>query len=87
MQTFRADLAAVNDNRSRSRSRWVVGTLVVLVLLGLFGYLQAKSYLFNGLPNLPDKSTMWELNLQPNTTLLDRNGEVIGTAALIWGGP
>lgn len=78
MQTFRADLAAVNDNRSRSRSRWVVGTLVVLALLGLFGYLQAKSYLFNGLPNLPDKSTMWELNLQPNTTLLDRNGKVIG---------
>ena len=78
MQTFRADLEAVNDNRSRSRKRWVLGVLVVLALLGVFGYLQAKSYLFNGLPSLPDKSTMWELNLQPNTTLMDKNGEVIG---------
>lgn len=78
MQTFRADLEAVNDNRERSRKRWVVGVLVVLALLGAFGYIQAKSFLFNGLPSLPDKSTMWELNLQPNTTLLDKNGEVIG---------
>jgi penicillin-binding protein 1A len=78
MQTFRADLEAVNDNRSRSRKRWVWGVVLVLALLGVFGYLQAKSYLFNGLPSLPDKATMWELNLQPNTTLMDKNGEVIG---------
>ena len=78
MQTFRADLAAVNDNRSRSRSRWVVGAFLILALLGLFGYLQAKSYLFDGLPNLPDKSTMWELNLQPNTTLYDKDGKLLG---------
>ena len=78
MQTFRADLEAVNDNRTRSRKRWVWGVVLVLALLSVFGYLQAKSYLFNGLPSLPDKATMWELNLQPNTTLMDRNGEVIG---------
>lgn len=78
MQTFRADLAAVNDNRTRTRKRWIVGVLVLLSLMGVFGYLQAKAYLFDGLPSLPDKSTMWELNLQPNTTLMDKNGEVIG---------
>ncbi len=78
MQTFRADLEAVNDNRARSRNRWVVGVIIALSLIGVFGYLQAKAYLFDGLPSLPDKSTMWELNLQPNTTLLDRNGEVLG---------
>lgn len=78
MQTFRADLEAVNDNRARTRNRWVVGVLITLSLLGVFGYLQAKAYLFDGLPSLPDKSTMWELNLQPNTTLLDKNGDVLG---------
>lgn len=78
MQTFRADLQAVNDNRERSRNRWVIGVLAVLCLLGVFGYFQAKAYLFDGLPKLPDKSTMWEMNLQPNTTLLDKNGAIIG---------
>ncbi len=78
MQTFRADLEAVNDNLTRTRKRWLVGVLIVLALLGVFGYWQAKAYLFKDLPNLPDKTTMWELNLQPNTTLLDMNGEVIG---------
>jgi penicillin-binding protein 1A len=78
MQTFRADLEAVNDNRARSRNRWVLGVLLVLAALGVFGYLQAKSFLFNGLPNLPDKSTMCEMNLQPNTTLMDKNGAIIG---------
>jgi len=32
----------------------------------------------NGLPDLPDKSTMWEMNLEPNLTLLDKDGRVIG---------
>jgi len=63
---------------ARTRNRWVVGVLITLSLLGVFGYLQAKAYLFDGLPSLPDKSTMWELNLQPNTTLLDKNGDVLG---------
>lgn len=78
MQTFRADLEAVNDNRARSRNRWIVGVIIALSLIGVFGYIQAKAYLFDGLPSLPDKSTMWEMNLQPNTTLLDKNGEVLG---------
>ena len=78
MQTFRADLEAVNDNRARSRNRWIVGVIIALSLIGVLGYIQGKSYLFDGLPSLPDKSTMWEMNLQPNTTLLDKNGEVLG---------
>jgi len=32
----------------------------------------------NGLPDLPDKSTMWEMNLEPNLTLLDKDGQIIG---------
>jgi len=78
MQTFRADLEAVNDNRARSRNRWIVGVIIALSFIGVLGYIQGKSYLFDGLPSLPDKSTMWEMNLQPNTTLLDKNGEVLG---------
>lgn len=78
MQTFRADIEAVNDNRMRSHGRWLIVTVIILACLSVFGYLQAKSYLFKGLPDLPNKATMWELNLKPNTTLLDRNGITIG---------
>jgi penicillin-binding protein 1A len=78
MQTFRADIEAVNDNRARSRKLWVVVAISAVILLGLFAYFQAKAYLFKGLPDLPNKATMWEMNLKPNTTLLDRNGVIIG---------
>lgn len=78
MQTFRADIDAVNDNRTRSRAKIMVTILALLCALGVFGYVKAKAYLFDGLPSLPDKATMWELNLQPNTTLLDKNGAVLG---------
>jgi len=87
METYRADVDAVNDNRTRSRLRILFVLIVIISALCTFGYLQAKAYLFDGLPSLPDKETMWELNLQPNTTLLDRNGKVIGHRGPHFGRP
>lgn len=78
MNTFRADIDAANDNNTRRRWRVIVIVLAVLLIMGIGGYLKAKSYLFDGLPSLPTKTTMWELNLQPNSTLLDANGRVLG---------
>ena len=78
MPTYRADIAAANDNITRSRWRWISIILLVIILLAVFGYFRAKTYLFEGLPSLPDKQAMWEMNLKPNTTLLDRNGDIIG---------
>lgn len=78
METYRADIDAVNDNRTRSRRRFVVAVLLCLIAASIVGYTQARAYLFDGLPSLPDKATMWELNLQPNLTLLDVDGEVLG---------
>ncbi len=78
MNTFRADIEAANDNGSRKRWRVIVIVLSAVLILGLGGYFKAKDYLFDGLPSLPTKSTMWELNLKPNSTLLDEEGNIIG---------
>lgn len=78
METFRADVDAANDNRLREKRKWILTTVFVFAALVLMGYWQAQSYLFRGLPDLPDKSAMWELNLQPNQTLKDQNGATIG---------
>lgn len=78
METFRADIDAANDNRIREKRKWILTALFVFTALILMGYLQAQAYLFRGLPDLPNKEAMWELNLQPNMTLQDKNGNVIG---------
>ncbi len=78
MTTFRADLDAANDNRTHRRWRIAIAILAALVLILGVGYSRAKAYLFDGLPSLPTKESMWEMNLQPNITLLDSQGKVIG---------
>lgn len=78
MTTFRADIEAANDNDTRKRWRVIVVVLATLLIFGVGGYWKAKDYLFDGLPDLPTKSTMWELNLKPNSTLLDQKGNIIG---------
>lgn len=78
METFRADIDAANDNRIRRRRNWILTGIMVFLALASIGYFQVQSYLFKGLPDLPDKQAMWELNLKPNTTLLDKDGNVIG---------
>jgi len=78
MNTFRADIDLETEgHKRRKRLIWlsVLGTLLVIATIGFFG---ARSYLFDGIPTLPDKSVMWEMNLEPNTTILDKNGKVIG---------
>ena len=78
MPTYRADIDVANDNTARRKRNIVLTVLAVLCLISALTYLQVKNYLLDGLPTLPEKSTMWEMNLQPNVTLLDKDGQVIG---------
>lgn len=78
MPTYRADIDVANDNRRRKkRMIWLLSVTFICALLA-FGYFQTRYYLMNDLPDLPDKRTMWQLNLKPNMTLLDKDGRVIG---------
>ena len=78
MATYRADIEAANDNRKKRRLKWALGILVALGLIAAIVYYQGKKYLFEGLPHLPTKAAMWNLNVQPNVTLLDKDGNQIG---------
>jgi len=78
MPTFRADISAANDNRARRKRNIILIVLAALVVLATLGYFQTRYYLMDGLPSLPDKATMWEMNLKPNVTLLDKDGNEIG---------
>jgi len=78
MPTYRADIDVANDNERRRKRNIALSILAVLIIIATFGYFQTRYYLMNGLPDLPDKSTMWEMNLEPNLTLLDKDGRVIG---------
>lgn len=78
MQTYRADID-VEETRAGTRKRyWILSILGLLCALLFAGYIAGRAYLFDGLPPLPNKAAMWEMNLRPNTTLLDRDGKVIG---------
>jgi penicillin-binding protein 1A len=87
MYTFRADIGAANDNSSRRRFRWVFGILLTLLIVGSISYFKTKQYLFDGLPSLPTKESMWEMNVQPNITLLDKDGNIIGHRGPFYGRP
>jgi len=78
MPTYRADIDVANDNTTRRKRNIILAVLAALCLIAAIGYFQTRNYLMDGLPNLPDKSTMWEMNLKPNVTLLDKDGQVIG---------
>ena len=78
MPTYRADIDAENDKyHRRKRTFWLSALLLVSLLVGVGTY-QARAYMLDGLPKLPDKETMWELNLKNTMTLLDKDGRVIG---------
>lgn len=78
MPTYRADIDVANDNhRRRKRTIWV-SILAVLSVVATLSYFQTRYYLLDGLPELPDKTTMWEMNLKPNITILDEDGQIIG---------
>jgi len=81
MPTYRADInpeSVANDNRKRKRRTIALIVLAVLAGLAALTYFQTRYYLLKDLPSLPDKRTMWELNLKPNMTLLDKDGNQIG---------
>jgi len=81
MPTYRADINPVEVAEiSRKRKRRTIALVVLALLSALvaLAYFQTRHYLLKDLPSLPDKRTMWQLNLKPNMTLLDKDGKVIG---------
>ncbi len=87
MYTFRADIGAANDNKTKRKRRWFWGVLLVLLITIIIGYVEGKRYFLAGLPELPTKQSMWEMNVQPNITLLDKDGIVIGHRGPYYGRP
>ena len=82
LMTFRADIAdrstrEAREARFRRHTKWMVGLLVV-AFVALGAYVGGRAYLLKGMPNLPDKAAMWQLNLAPTVTLLNADGEVLG---------
>jgi len=78
MNTLRTDIDQDDEDRKRRKRHIWLSLFGILFVIGAISYFAARSYLFDGIPTLPDKSVMWEMNLEPNTTLLDRDGKVIG---------
>jgi penicillin-binding protein 1A len=81
MPTYRADInpeAVAIADRKRRRRAFALIFLALLSALVALAYFQTRHYLLKDLPSLPDKRTMWELNLKPNMTLLDKDGNEIG---------
>ncbi len=78
MATYRADIDVADYKRRSKRRNIILSVMATLVILGALAFYFGRAYLLSGLPSLPDKATMWQLNLQPNMTLLDKDGNVIG---------
>ncbi len=87
METYRADIKAANDNKVRKARRMRLFTLLSLLIIGFIGYFSVRSYLFDGLPPLPDKQAMWASHIKPNYTLLDKDGNVLGHRGPYYGRP
>ncbi len=77
METYRADIGAANDNRTRKKRRVVLAVCVFLLLGALITFFVGRHYLLDGLPALPDKQAMWASHVKPNYTLLDKDGQVL----------
>ncbi len=78
MPTYRADINVVDTGVRRRRSAWALGIVGSLIAICAGVFVFGRAYLLDGLPKLPDKETMWQLNLQETITLVDRNGRLIG---------
>ena len=82
MPTYRADINVAESREAKRRfgrrSSWVLGTVGVLAVIGTVGFFGGRSYLMDGLPDLPDKKTMWQFNVAETITLLDQQGRMIG---------
>ena len=78
MDTYRVDQDPANDNRRQRRRAIWLSLLALLCLLAVISYSFGRQFVLGGIPTLPEKSKMWELNLTPNYTLLDNDGHIIG---------
>lgn len=78
MATYRADINVVETSQRRRRSAWALGILAFLTATSATVFVAGRAYLIDGLPSLPDKETMWQLNLQDTITLMDQKGRMIG---------
>jgi len=81
MPTYRADInpeVVAVDAQKRKKQKIALIILAVLAAIIALVYFQTRHYLLKDLPSLPDKRTMWQLNLEPNITLLDKDGQQIG---------
>ena len=78
MPTYRADINVEQQRGRRRKSTWVLGGLAALAVVATVGVFGARSYMLDGLPDLPDKRTMWQFNVVETMTLVDANGEVLG---------
>ena len=87
METYRADIGAANDNKSRRKRRWLFASFALILVLGLVGFFAGRHYLLTGLPKLPDKQAMWDQHIKPNYTLLDKDGHVLSHRGPYYGRP
>lgn len=78
MPTYRADINVANDNAIRRRRAIWLSLLTFLCIAIALVYAFGRQFVLQGIPTLPDKAEMWELNLEPNYTLIDKNGHIIG---------
>lgn len=78
MATYRADINVAETSQRRRRSAWALGILAFLTATSATIFVIGRAYLIDGLPSLPDKETMWQLNLQNTITLIDQKGRMIG---------
>lgn len=78
MPTYRADINTETTGRRKRRTAWVLGTLAFLTIGSATAFALGRAYMLDGMPSLPDKETMWQLNLQDTITLVDRNGKMLG---------
>lgn len=78
MPTYRADINVEERSGRKKRSRFAISVLVGLIVFAGAFAAGGRAYLLDGLPSLPDKETMWTLNLKQTMTLIDRDGNRIG---------
>ena len=78
METFRADIKPKPEKDWSPRTRRAFKLSGLAIIIAIIAAIFLRNYLLEDLPKLPDKATMWKLNLKPNITLLDKNGAEIG---------
>ena len=77
MPTFRADIEAANDNAAKRRRTIILVLLGIIVLAVMIAFAFGRQFILGGIPQLPNKAEMWQLNLEPNYTLVDTHGDII----------